>query len=104
MGYRVLEAPDGPEALAVCDRETLPIELVLSDVVMPKMSGPDCVKLLRQRHPLIRVIYMSGYTDLAVIHQGVLASEMTFLQKPFTLDMLLHKVRKALDEGLADAA
>jgi DNA-binding NtrC family response regulator len=103
-GYEVLEAPDGPSALALFDQQPPRVDLVISDVVMPKMSGPDFVKQLLEQQPSIRVLYMSGYTNLASVHEGVLASEMAFLQKPFTVEELISKVREVLDKGRAKAA
>ena len=72
-------------------------DLIISDVVMPGSSGPALFDRLAERHPTLKVLYMSGYTDDAVIRQGRLDAGAAFLQKPFTGDVLLRKVREVLD-------
>lgn len=99
-GYTVLEAAHGGEALLICGRHTEPIHLLLTDVVMPEMSGPMLADRLALAWPDMRVLYMSGYTDSAVIHDGVLAPETAYLQKPFNPDSLAREVRKVLDTPL----
>ena len=100
-GYEVLEAANGAEALLVCERHETPIPLIVTDVVMPQMSGRVLAARLRERHPAMRVIYMSGYTDDAVVRHGLLDASMFFLQKPFTPSVLAHKVREVLDQQFA---
>jgi PAS domain S-box-containing protein len=102
-GYSVLEAQSGAEALAVAEQHAGPLHLVLTDVVMPGMSGRELTERLRRRRPELRVIFMSGYTDDAVMHHGALAPGVAFLQKPFARDALARKVREVLD-GQAPAA
>jgi len=96
-GYRVLEACHGADALSISDQHGGPIHLLLTDVVMPEMSGRDLASRVMPRRPEIRVLYMSGYTDDAIIHNGVLDAGTAFLQKPFTPDALARKVREVLD-------
>ena len=96
-GYDVLEAADGEEALSICRAHRLPIQLMITDVVMPHMSGPELVTQVGKRHPEMRVLYMSGYTDDAVLRHGLLDASMSFLQKPFTPVMLVRRARETLD-------
>jgi len=98
LGYRILEAPEGGGALLLCEEFKEPIHLILTDVVMPGMSGPNLVERLREIHPEMRVLYMSGYTDNAIIHHGVLKEGTNFIQKPFTLENMARKVREVLDK------
>jgi signal transduction histidine kinase len=100
-GYRVLEASHGDEALRILRAHREPIHLLLSDVVMPSMSGPELARLVQLEHPGIRVLYASGYTDDAIVRHGVLDPGVAFLQKPFTPTALLRKVREMLDAPAA---
>ena len=98
QGYTVLEARDGEEALLLCQHKKGAIHLILTDVVMPQMGGPDLVKQLRQARQDFKVLYMSGYTDNSITHHGVLEKGMNYIQKPFTIDGLMRKVREVLDK------
>jgi two-component system, cell cycle sensor histidine kinase and response regulator CckA len=100
-GYTVLEARDGPEALDLVRRHSHPIHLLLTDVVMPQMSGRQLAEGVSSIHPDIRVLYMSGYTDGVIAHHGVLDPGVAYLQKPFTADFLARKVREVLDRHSA---
>jgi CheY-like chemotaxis protein len=96
-GYHVLAAPSGIEAIAHCEQHGGPIQLLLTDVVMPQMSGRELAERVHAIRPGIRVLYMSGYTDEAIAHHGVLSPGIVLLQKPLTPDLLLRRVREALD-------
>jgi two-component system, cell cycle sensor histidine kinase and response regulator CckA len=96
-GYKVMEATRGEEAIRLCRTCKKNIDLSVVDVVMPEMSGPDLVRQLTPLQPSMRVLYISGYTDEAIVHHGVLRSGAAFLQKPFLPDALVRKVREVLD-------
>ena len=96
-GYRVIEARSGPEALAAGRRHPGRIDLLVTDVVMPEMSGRNLAERFVKEHPGIRVLYMSGYTDDAVVRHGVAGAGVAFLQKPFSPLALARKVREVLD-------
>jgi signal transduction histidine kinase/CheY-like chemotaxis protein len=95
-GYDVLEARNGTEAVAIAERHSGRIDLILTDIVMPGMSGPDVVARLSYVHPEMNVLYMSGYSDASLLKQGSLHTGDDFLQKPFTADALVAKVRSVL--------
>ena len=102
-GYHVLEATSATAASVLIERHTERIHLLLTDVVMPQMSGKVLAGQLAEQHPETRVLYMSGYTDDAVVRHGILESHTCFIQKPFTRDGLAQKVREILnaDEPIA---
>jgi PAS domain S-box-containing protein len=96
-GYTVLEAGRGTEAVRVWDEYRGPIHLLVTDVVMPEMGGPELANRLNRLRPDLKVLYLSGYTDDAVVRHGVLKAEADFLQKPFSPVRLARKVREVLD-------
>jgi nitrogen-specific signal transduction histidine kinase/ActR/RegA family two-component response regulator len=96
-GYNVLEARHGAEAIEISERHRGPIHLMVTDVVMPQMSGRELAQRLQPVRPDMRVLYMSGYTDDAIVRHGVLGAGMAFLSKPFTPDALALKIREVLD-------
>ena len=96
-GYTVLGAASGEEALRLLERHDAPVHLLLSDVVMPGMSGRQLAERLAQIRPGMKVLYMSGYTSDTIVRHGVLEAQAPFLNKPFTAAALLRKVREVLD-------
>ena len=96
-GYRVLNAENGEDALRVSQAHEGQIDLMITDVVMPKMGGKKLAERLQPLYPQMKVIYMSGYTDNAVVRHGVLEPGLNFIPKPFTPENLARKVREVLD-------
>ena len=95
-GYTVLAFDDGGLALQLSKSEIAEVDLLVTDMVMPGISGPDIASQLAQLRPELKVLYMSGYTDHPLITEGQLADGAMWLQKPFTREELLAKVRTAL--------
>lgn len=96
LGYTVLEAANGSEALAIlADRHD--VLLLFTDVVMPGMNGRELVDRARETHPTLPVLYTTGYTRNAIIHNGIVDQGVTFLAKPFTIEQVAQKVRSVLD-------
>ncbi len=100
QGYRVIDAPDGASAIKISQAHKGPIHLLLTDVIMPGMNGRELANQLSPTRPEMRVLYMSGYTENHIGHNGTLDEGITLLQKPFTLPALKAKVREALDTTL----
>jgi two-component system cell cycle sensor histidine kinase/response regulator CckA len=98
-GYAVIETANGAEALAIAERETSPIQLLVTDVIMPVMGGHELSKRLKAVRPELQVLYLSGYTDAAIVRNGVLEPGLALLQKPFTKKALVRKVREILDSS-----
>jgi CheY-like chemotaxis protein len=96
-GYTVLEARDADEAVRFCEARSSAIDLLLSDVVMPQVSGPELADRLVLLRPAMKVLFMSGYSSDAVAHRGVLREGTAFIQKPLTPETLTRKVRDVLE-------
>jgi PAS domain S-box-containing protein len=96
-GYEVIAAENGIEAVKLAERCDRPIHLLLTDVVMPGMSGREVASYLTAKRPDMRVIYMSGYTNDVIAHHGVLDSGISFIEKPFSQETLMRKLREVLD-------
>ncbi|MGJ4891699.1 response regulator [Bradyrhizobium sp. HKCCYLRH3099] len=97
LGYAVHEAPDGPAALALLAREPLDVDLLLTDIVMPGMNGRQLADDLRVTRPTLKVLFMTGYSRNAIVHQGRLDPGVALLQKPLSRAMLSTKIREVLD-------
>ena len=101
-GYNVLAATNGKDALRVIDGFAGPIDLLLTDVVMPHSSGPELASVMRPLYPDMKVLFMSGYTDDAVVRHGLLHEDVSFIQKPYTPSELARKIRDVLDATPTD--
>ncbi len=95
LGYSVLQAADGPEALNLLENER--VDLIFTDIVMPQMNGRQLADAVTEKWPDIRILYTTGYTRNAIVHNGVLDHGVSLLAKPFSLEQLAHKVREALN-------
>jgi DNA-binding NtrC family response regulator len=100
QGYFVLPACNGEEALAIAEKAAGSIDLILTDVVMPDIGGPDLVARLTAKWPGVRAIFMSGYAEGDKVRAGMEDRETSFLQKPFSADSLVLMVREVLDQGV----
>ena len=98
LGYQVISAKDGPDALAVIEKLKTPIDLLLTDVIMPNMNGRELAERVRRQYPEVKVLYTSGYTENVIAHHGVLDEGLDFLGKPYNPQSLAAKVRTLLDE------
>lgn len=97
LGYRVMSAGGAQEATRLAGEHASEIHLLMTDVVMPEMSGQDLTGRLLPLYPHFKILFMSGYTSDIIAEQGILDAQMSFLQKPFSLKELAEKVRQALD-------
>jgi CheY-like chemotaxis protein len=97
LGYRVLVADSGPSAIGIWDEQQGKIDILLTDVIMPEMSGGELAHKLRERNAGLKILFMSGYTDDMLASHGVLAGETQLIPKPFTSDSLARKLRDVLD-------
>jgi two-component system, cell cycle sensor histidine kinase and response regulator CckA len=99
LGYTVLVAETPLEAVTMCEKQDISIDLLVTDVVMPGMNGPELRDKIDAIRPGIKTLFMSGYTTNVIVHHGVLDDDMHFIQKPFTLKLLQQKIRNALENG-----
>lgn len=96
-GYRVIVATSGEDAIEVAARFPENIDLLLTDIVMPRMNGREVARKLTAARPLMKVLYMSGYTDVAVIQQALLDAGTAYIQKPLSHEGLARRVRQVLE-------
>ena len=99
QGYTVLAAEDGQIALALLEKHEGPLHLLLTDVILPGMNGRELSARIAEKHPGLKVLFMSGYTDNVIVHHGVLEKGINFMQKPFTINALAAKIREVLKKG-----
>lgn len=98
-GFRVLVAGGGNEALTLCEAASVPIDVLLTDIVMPGTSGTDLAGYLAVRYPKMRVVRMSGFTEAMLGESGLRRDDSLFLQKPFSREQMLVTIREALDKN-----
>jgi two-component system, cell cycle sensor histidine kinase and response regulator CckA len=98
QGYKVISAENGMDALQLYDKTADKPNLLLTDVIMPGMSGRQLADKLLVKNPAIKVVYFSGYTEDGIVHHGVLDSEANFIHKPFSHATLIRKIRDVLDD------
>ena len=98
LGYEVLQVSNAEAALDLAQNTSAKIDLLLTDVIMPGMSGRELAEVLRTREPGLPVLFQSGYTDDIVVRRGILHAEVAFLHKPFTIDALAKKIRDLFDK------
>ena len=96
-GYKVIEAGNGEDALRASKEYDGQIDLMITDIVMPKLGGKAAAEQMVNLRPRIKILYMSGYTDDAIAEHGILSPNLNFLQKPFSAGTLTQKVREVLD-------
>jgi DNA-binding response OmpR family regulator len=101
-GYAVLDAPDSNTAIELAQSFESPIDLLLTDVILPGISGRDMAALLQISRPSMKVIYMSGYTDEFIAEHGIMDPQIVLLEKPFRMSALLQNIREVLDRPAAD--
>lgn len=96
LGYKVLEAEDGENALQMCETHSGTIDLIITDVVMPRMGGAAFAQKVGEISPAAKILFISGYPDNDIVRYGILHHHVNFLQKPFSTNALAHKVRELL--------
>jgi two-component system cell cycle sensor histidine kinase/response regulator CckA len=95
-GYLTLEAASGSQAKAVVERHKDPIHLIFTDVILPGITGPELARQLKARMPAAKVLYVSGYPEAAIASYGIVAGDAAFIQKPYSPDLLVARVREIL--------
>jgi DNA-binding response OmpR family regulator len=103
-GYTVLEARNGEEGIRISDMHPGPIQMLVTDVVMPQMSGREMARRIEQFRGDLSVLFMSGYTESAIVEHGLLEDTRNFIQKPFTPEVLARRIREIMKSGAAEPA
>jgi CheY-like chemotaxis protein len=98
-GYHILEAVNGEDALAVCAQYAGAVDVLITDVIMPRMGGQELARRMAARYPDMKVLFVSGYSDLEIERHGTLGATCAFLPKPFTGDVLAARVRELIEES-----
>ena len=96
-GYHILEAANGRQANTVVERHKEPIHLILTDVILPGTTGPELVEQLKALMPAAKVVYVTSYPEAAIANHGIVAGDVAFIQKPYSVDLLVARVREILD-------
>ncbi|OQA89223.1 MAG: Blue-light-activated protein [bacterium ADurb.Bin236] len=96
-GYSAISAASADEAISICADSEYPVDLLVTDVVMPDVNGRELAERIRKLRPNIKVLYMSGYTENAIVHHGILDKGINFISKPFNVEDFTRKVRDVLD-------
>jgi CheY-like chemotaxis protein len=104
LGYTVLQAGNGLEALAVVEQHPAKIDVVIADIVMPRMGGPELIEKLRAKRDDFAVIFMTGYTEASVLENARIGSDAVLLHKPFSVDVLAAKINELQQKASSDAA
>ncbi len=104
LGYRVFEASNGKEALELIQKKNLRVDLLITDLIMPELNGKELAEKIKERFPSLPIIFISGYIDTHIIHNGVVKKDFNFIQKPFSIQTLAKKIRDTLDKSSSVSA
>ncbi len=97
LGYSIIEAQNGKEALSILSNRTNNVKLILTDLVMPEMGGKELAEIISKVDPSLKILFTSGYSDNHVVQKGILEKNVNFVQKPYTFQSISQKIRTILD-------